>query len=163
MISRRQQILLKRAQREAGLSDDEYREALETATGCRSSRDPRLDDRALDIALAYFEAIYWRKVDAGALQPSGSASAIFRQRAYWASKNTRQETSRDRYNRANLGDAITSLEQDLAALGFGPKYCTGIRRKTIQDKTDPHALAIYHAALLRTLRAKRNAPDAVAF
>ena len=72
MLSRPQQILLKRAQREAGLSDDEYRDALQTVTGCRSSTAPALTDRHLDKVLAYFEAIHWRNVDAGELQPSSS-------------------------------------------------------------------------------------------
>lgn len=44
MLSRAQQILLKRAQREAGLSDDDYRDALETIAGCRTSKSPTLID-----------------------------------------------------------------------------------------------------------------------
>ena len=76
MLSRRQQILLKRAQREAALDDAEYRDALATVSGCRSSKDPEFTDRHLDVALAYFEAIHWRKADAGLLPPSCKAAAV---------------------------------------------------------------------------------------
>ena len=154
MLSRAQQILLKRAQREAGLADDEYREALELIAGCRSSRDSSFTDRQLDQVLAYFEAIHWRRMDAGELQPSGSANAVFRQRGYWAAKNTRQETSRDRFNGINSGEEIARLERDLAALGFGQAYCDAIRRKVTQGRSDAHALHLYRGALERTLKAK---------
>jgi hypothetical protein len=156
MLTRPQQILLKRAQREAGLDDAEYRDALETASGCRSSTDPRMTDRHWDVALAYFEAIHWRKVDDGALQPSGRADAVFRQRGYWAGKNTRQETSRDRYTGTNLGREIAALETSLGGLGFGPGYCATIREKVTHGRTDAHAQHLYKAALARTLRAKQN-------
>src|SRR5208283_660769 len=102
MLSRAQQILLKRAQREAALADGEYREALETVAGCRSSKDSPLTDGHLDSLLGYFEAIHWRKVDAGDLQRSCRPDAVFRQRGHWAAKNTRQETSRDRFINLNL-------------------------------------------------------------
>jgi hypothetical protein len=156
MLSRPQQILLKCAQREAGLDDTEYRDALEAVSDCRSSTDPRMENRHCDVALAYFEAIYWRKVDAGALQPSGRADAVFRQRGYWAGKNTRQETSRDRYTGTNLGREITALETPLSVLGFGPGYCAAIREKVTHGRTDAHAWHPYKAALARTLRAKQN-------
>jgi len=95
MLSRPQQILLKRAQREAGLPDDEYRDALQTVTGCRSSKDPQLTDRHLDLLLGYFEAIHWRKVDAGQhvfageLQPPCRPNAVFRQRGFTGRPKTR--------------------------------------------------------------------------
>ena len=116
MLSRHQQILLKRAQREAALDDAEYREALETVSGCRTSKDARLTDRHLDIAMAYLEAIHWQKVDRHELQPSCKPDAVFRQRGYWAGKNTRQETSRDRYNGMNLEGEIRALESSLQRL-----------------------------------------------
>ncbi|MBE0541611.1 MAG: hypothetical protein IH623_09510, partial [Verrucomicrobia bacterium] len=47
MLSRAQQILLKRAQREAALDDAEYRDALATVSGCRSSKDMEFTDRHL--------------------------------------------------------------------------------------------------------------------
>ena len=154
MLSRPQQILLKRAQREAGLSDDEYRDALEMIAACRSSTSPALTDRHLDALLAYFEAIHWRGVDAGTLQPSGSAAAVFRQRGYWAAKNTRLETSRDRFTDLNLGRAVADLEGKLAALGCGAGYCATIRKNVCKGRDDARALHLYRAALERTLKAK---------
>jgi len=157
MLTRPQQILLKRAQREAGLSDSDYRDALATVAGCRSSTDPALTDRHLDKLLAYFEAIHWRSVDAGSLQPPCSPKAIFRSRGYWAFKNTRQETSRDRFNGFNLGKSVEQLEHALAELGFGRKYCEGIRTKAAHGRTDAHGLYLYRTALERTLKAKQKA------
>ncbi|MBE0540839.1 MAG: hypothetical protein IH623_05590 [Verrucomicrobia bacterium] len=109
-----------------------------------------------DVALAYFEAIHWRKADAGHLQTSCKAAAVFRQRGYWASKNTRQETSRDRYTGQNVAREITDLEIALREMGFGPGYCETIRAKVTHGRTDAHALHLYRAALERTLRAKRK-------
>jgi hypothetical protein len=154
MLSRAQQILLKRAQREAGLSDEEYRDALETVAGCRTSKDAKLVDRDLDKLLAYFEAIHWRAADAGTLQPSCRRAAVFRQRGYWAAKNTRQETSRDRYNGRNESGQIRELETGLAALGYGESYCAAIRANVCKGRADAHALHLYQAALARTLKAK---------
>jgi hypothetical protein len=156
MISRSQQILLKRAQREAGLPDDEYRDALQTVTGCRSSKDQQLTDRHLDLLLGYFEAIHWRKVDAGELQPSCKPDAVFRHRHYWSSKNTRQETSRDRFTQSTVEREIAGLEAGLGDLGFGEGYCASIRQKSTRGRHDPHALFLYRAALRRTLAAKKR-------
>lgn len=156
MLTRPQQILLKRAQREAALSDADYRDALATVSGCRSSTDPEMTDRHLDLALAYLEAIHWRKVAAGELQPCCKCNAVFRQRGCWAAKNTRQETSRDRYTGTNLGRDIADLEAALRGLGFGPGYCAAIREKVTRGRTDAHAQHLYKAALERTLRAKQN-------
>ena len=162
MLSRPQQILLKRAQREAGLSDDDYRSALQTIAGCRSSTSPAFTDRHLDKALSYFEAIHWRAVDAGTLQPSCSATAIFRQRGYWREKNSRQETSRDRFNGVNLNDEIVALESKLAALGFADSYCGAIRKNVTKGRDDAHALHLYRAALTRTLDAKARRAECAA-
>jgi hypothetical protein len=160
MLTNPQKSLLKRAQREAGLTDAEYREALQTVACVQSSTSPALTDRHLDQLLAYFEAIHWRAVDARTLQPSCSAAAVFRQRGYWAAKNTRQETSRDRYNGFNLAQAVADLEAQLATLGFGPEYCAGIRLKAAQDRTDARGLHLYRAALKRTLNAKTRREEA---
>ena len=162
MLSRPQQILLKRAQREAGLLDNDYRDAMQTVTGRRSSTSPALTDRHLDMLLAYFEAIHWLAVDASALQPSCSATAVFRLRGYWASKNTSRETSRDRFNGVNLNGEIAALERRLAALGCGAEYCAGIRNKVAGGRADAHALHLYHAALTRTLNAKARRAECVA-
>lgn len=156
MLSREQQILLKRAQREAGLDDQDYRDALATVSGCRSSKDSRMSDRHLDQVLAYFEAIYWRAVDSGSLQAICKPNAVFRQRGYWAQKNTRFETSRDRYALSAIGRETVSLEAELAALGFGAAYCASIRGKVVQGRDGAHAEHLYKAALERTLRAKQN-------
>lgn len=156
MLTNPQKAILKRAQREAGLSDEDYRDALQAVTGHRTSTAPALTDRHLDKVLAYLEAIHWHAVDAGTLQPSGSASAVFRQRGYWATKNTSQETSRDRYNGRNQGGQITALEASLAAIGFGAGYCAAIRKNVCKGRTDAHALHLYEVALERTLKAKRR-------
>ena len=66
MLTNPQKAILKRAQREAGLADADYRDALQTVAGCRSSTDPILTNRHLDKLLAYLEAIHWHAVDAGA-------------------------------------------------------------------------------------------------
>ena len=156
MLSRAQQILVKRAQREAGLNDAEYREALEVVSGCRSSADARMTDRQCDLVLGYFEAIYWRRVDAGELQGACKPNAVFRQRHYWAQKNSRQESSRDRYAAATVRQVIADLEGALGALGFGAAYCAAIRATVTEGRTDPRSLHAYKAALQRTLRAKEK-------
>jgi len=159
MLSNPQKSILKRAQREAGLSDEDYRDALEMIAACRSSTAPALTDRHLDKLLGYFEAIHWRAVDAGALRPSSSATAVFRQRGYWAGKNTSQETSRDRFNESNLGRSVADLERELTSLGFGAAYCATIRQKATHGRNDAHALHLYRTALERTLKAKARAAE----
>lgn len=160
MLSNPQKAMLKRAQREAGLSDEDYRDALQAVTGYRTSTAPALTDRHLDKLLAYLEAIHWRAADAGTLQPSCSAMAVFRRRNYWSSKNTRQETSRDRYTNQNLTREIADLESQLAALGFGKIYCDAVRRNVAKGRDDAHALHLYCTALKRTLKAKARLTEA---
>lgn len=156
MISRAQQILVKRAQREAALEDGEYRDALQVTTGCRSTTDPAMTDRGIDLILAYMEAIVWRKVDQGELQAPCSPGAVFRQRGYWAAKNPRQNTSRERFNKSTIGANIESLESALNSLGFGAGYCAGIRVRVTKGRNDSHAEFLYRAALQRTLAAKEK-------
>jgi len=156
VISRAQQIILKRAQREAALDDTDYRDALRVVSGCSSSTDPRMSDRHIDLALAYFEAIHWRKVDAGELQPPCKPDAVFQQRGYWARKNPRQETSRDRYTATDVGQAVAALESALATHGLGAAYCASIRRNVTDGRNDAHAMHCYKAALQRTLSAKER-------
>ncbi len=136
------------------MSDDDYRDAMETVAGCRTSKDSKLADRDLDKLLAYFEAIHWRAVDAAALQPSCKPDAVFRQRGYWAQKNTSAVTSRDRFNGRNQGGDISALEAELAKLGFGAAYVAAIRANVCKGRADAHALHLYQAALARTLKAK---------
>jgi hypothetical protein len=156
MVTRPQQILIKRAQREAGLVDAEYRDALETVSGCRTTTDPRMTDRHVDLALAYFEAIYWRGVDSGALPGPCKADAIFRQRGFWAAKNPGNSTSRDRYATNAVTEEIAHLESALADLGFSAAYCAAIREKIAPGCEDVHSLHLYKAALRRTLKAKQK-------
>jgi len=156
MLSRSQIILLQRAKREAALPDDEYRDALETVTGQRTSKAPTLTDRHLDLLLAYLEAIHFRKVDAGELQPACRSDAVFRQRGYWAAKNTRAENSRDRFTRTAVEQEITRLEAEMAGFGFGAGYCQAIRQKSTHGRSDGRTLLFYKAALLRTLAANRR-------
>lgn len=83
-------------------------------------------------------------------QQSCKPTAVFRQRGYWASKNPKGNTSRDRYGETNLQPAVTALEQELAELGCGMAYC-----HAIQNKIQPFSLAKYLGALKRTVKAKR--------
>jgi len=154
MLSRAQQILIKRAQAEAGLSDPDYREAIATVSGwadCRSSKDRRLTDRHVDLLLSYFEAVFWMAVDAGQLQPSCNPRAVFKQRCYWAGKNQRGNTSRDRHVERAMTAECLRLENDLAALGYGLSYFQGIQARIV-----PWSLPVYRAALQRTLVSKRG-------
>jgi hypothetical protein len=156
MMSRGQQILIKRAQREAGLSDGDYREALQTVSHCTSTKDVRMTDRHVDLVLAYFEAIYWRKVNSGELQTPCKPNAVFAQRGYWAAKNPRSETSRDRFAAASVSRSIEALEREIAGLGFGSNYCAAIRAKATNGASDIRSLYQYKVALERTLRAKKK-------
>ena len=163
MISRLQQILLKRAQKQAGLDDADYRDAIQQVTGlpgCRSSKDARLSDEHIDRLLSYFEAIYWRRVGLGELQAPCKPDAVFQKPYFWATKNTRLINSRDRYlaSPANpVKQEIAGLEAGLARLGFGQTYCDAIREKvTPGNRQDAHGLHLYKAALKRTLAAKRK-------
>jgi hypothetical protein len=151
-LSNAQKSLLKRAQREAGIDDGEYRDAIETISrqpGCRSSTDARLTDENVDRLMEWFEAIFWHGVDAGALKVSPNPKAAFRARGYWAGKNRAGATSRDRFADARLAGEIAALERRMAALGFGSGYCAGIRRRSGPGWA-------YHAALARTLASKER-------
>lgn len=75
-LTNQQKSLLKRAQREAGLNDQEYRDILDTCTGARTSTAPELGDTHLDTLMKYIEAIYWRKRDSASVPspPAGLSS-----------------------------------------------------------------------------------------
>ena len=155
-LSRPQQILLKRAQAQAGIGDSEYREHLQTVAGVQSSTDPAIGDEQLDVLMAFFEGIYWRTYMAGLL-PAPRRGDPFMTPGYWASKNTAQSTSRDRFTGQNLAEEIRKAEADLASMGFGPGYCYSIRNRvaTAAPMTPPRQRA-YLAALNRTIAAKRK-------
>ena len=157
MLTRAQQILIKRAQAQAGLDDAEYRTSVATVSGmedCTSSKDARLTDAHVDNLLSYFEAIFWRRVDSGELQPTCKPDAVFRQRGYWAGKNQRGHTSRDRYVDASLQGDVKQLESDLTSLGYGFAYL-----QAIQNRIRPFSLVKYRSALVRTLDSKRTRLD----
>jgi hypothetical protein len=104
--------------------------------------------------LSYFEAIHWRKVDSNALKPSCKPNASFRQRGYWASKNPKNNTSRDRYAAGDWQSKINVLEMELHQLGCGLAYV-----QAIQNNIKPFSLVNYHGALARTLASKRKAKE----
>jgi hypothetical protein len=159
MITRAQQILVKRAQREAALTDEDYRDGLHAVCGCHSTTDPRMTDRDVDLVLSYLEAIYWCAVDSGALQPVCKPDAVFAQRGYWAKKNPKVETSRDRFCKSHADREIEEMEREMAELGFGKKYCDGIKARATQGRADTRALFQYKTALARTLQSKRRSTN----
>jgi hypothetical protein len=118
---------------------------------CRSSTDARLSDRNVDILMAYFEAIYWKKFgEMKFVQPACKPKAVFRQRGYWASKNPKGNTSRDQFGQSNLQPQVNALERELNEMGYGFTYL-----QAIQNKIQPFSLAKYLGALNRTVKAKR--------
>jgi len=52
------------------------------------------------------------------LQPSCKANAVFRQRGYWASKNPKGNTSRDKFGQSNLQPQVDELERELTEMGM---------------------------------------------
>jgi len=159
-LTRAQQILLKRAQAEAGILDYDYRGSIATVSGmedCTSSKDPRLTDRHCDQLLAFFEAIHWQAVDAGHLQPSCKPDAVFRQRGYWADKNPRGNTSRDRYADGDLTAEIAETEAALAALGCGHRYVMAIQNNL--RRNGGFSPAAYLGAIKRSLTYKQRKSD----
>jgi hypothetical protein len=163
MLTRDQQILIKRAQAQAKIGDAEYRDAVALVSGiadCRSSKDARLTDGHLDKLMAYFEAIYWRKVavESGAvsrcLQGHLKPGAVFQKPGYWASKNQTGNTSRDRYVDGTKRSEAADLEAELGKLGYGSTYVAAIQRNI-----RPFSQVAYVAALKRTLNAKQKATN----
>lgn len=159
MLTNAQKGLLKRAQAQAGLSDEDYRDALECVAGVRTSTAPALGDDHLDVLMSYIEAIHWRGVDAGALKTCCNPTAPFRQRGYWATKNTAASTSRDRWTGGHLKEEIDTLERSLMDTGVTPSYISAIRARvasgTATTWTPPQWRA-YRAALERTLKARQK-------
>ncbi len=146
MISNAQKSLIKRAQRAAGLTDAEYREALATVTGfpdLTSSTDSRLGDHHVDRLLGYLEAIYWRRPEA-----DRKWSPIFKRQGYWAAKNAGR-SSRERWQDDRVQADIRALETALQRAGCAPAYLAGIRRKAGGDWG-------YRSALRRTLEARER-------
>ncbi len=150
MLSRKQQILIKRAQAEAGLSDADYREAVAAVSGmadCRSSKDARLGDAHMDHLLSYFEAIYWKENSGG--------GEIFEEPGFWARRNRRGDTSRDRYTEGELTGRIATAEHQIIVLGFSQRYLDAI-----YGRIRPYTHRAYLAALERTIAAKKRKIEA---
>lgn len=147
MLTNAQKSLLKRAQRQAGVTDDQYRDDLRSVTGCAtSSRDRRVTDRHLDHMLGLYEATYWRGVESGELPPP-NGNAVFRKPGFWAGRNRKGHTSRDRYHARELGAQIAELEETLIESGHHKEYLNEIFERTGNA-------AAYAAALRRTTRTK---------
>jgi len=154
-LSSAQKGFIKRAQIEAGITDFDYRSSLATVSGmadCTSSTDPRLTDRHFDLLMGFFEAIHWRAVDAGTLQPSCKANAVFRKKGYWAAKNPRGNTSRDRYAGGDLSQKIAQVEAELAKHGYGLAYFQAIQNNL--RRNGGFSPAAYLGAIKRTLASK---------
>lgn len=154
MLTNPQIWKLKAAQKQAGIPDAEYRETLERFCGVTTSKDPALGNDHWDTLMSYFEAVYWRAFDAGLLPAPCKATAPFVQRGYWASKNTRQETSRDRHNLEAITRDISALESELSTLGCAPSYLSVIRSKVTHGQNTVAALFRYLGALRRTHAAR---------
>ncbi|MCI0535058.1 MAG: hypothetical protein L0Z50_07510 [Verrucomicrobiales bacterium] len=147
---------MKRAQKECGLSDWDYRDILEMLAGCTSSTDARLNDECLDMVMSFFEAEHWRRCDAETLQPSCKPNTVFQQRFFWRARNNRAENSRDRYIKSQADGQISELQSALAQFGCGEAYFETIRDRVTNGRTDPRAMKTYAAALRKTLDAKRR-------
>lgn len=164
MLTNEQKSLLKRAQRQAGISDDDYRDALNLIAGVQSSTDPRIGDRHLDKLMGYFEAIYWKGVADGVLDCPEKLVKMGMTRQwlpflapdYWKNKNSKQETSRDRYVQGGLAGQIADLEREMGKLGFNAHYCNAIRVKVTGGSANGDNLWKYKAALERTLASKQK-------
>ena len=155
MLTNPQKALLKRAQRQAGIPDAEYREHLHLLAGVRSSTDPKMSNEHFDLLMPLFEAFYWCAVDSGTRPaPENFRDPVFAVRGFWAARNTKGNTTRDRFNGEDLRGRIAALENDLAALGRDEFYCGAIRRKVTRGRDDARALQAYCAALARTLKTK---------
>ena len=159
MLTREQIVLLKRAQRQAGIGDDEYRELMHTVCGCRSSKDPRVRNEDWDALMSLFESIHWRSVDAGALQESCKADAPFRKRGYWSGRNNRQSTSRDRYVSGQMTEDILRLEEAMQARGYDGDYLAAVLERAGRGKQGVRAAIAYRSALMRLLHFGRALCD----
>lgn len=132
MLSNAQKSLVKRAQRQADVPEEEYRDMWRMVTGwqdCDTSTDPRLGDVHMDRMMGFLEAIFWRRVQEGALQPPSKANAPFQKEGFWATRNKTQSTSRDRYQKKRIADSVQDLEARLLATGYPPQKIAAIKGK----------------------------------
>lgn len=155
MLTNPQKSKIKQAQREAHLDDAEYRDALQVCCGVGSCTDHRLNDESFDKIMAYLEAIHWRKVDQGRIRPRNNHRAAFYQRGYWAAKNPKSNTSRDRYTRNDVAEKIIELESELAGLFREPgRYFEAVRYRVCGSDDSTPALIKYLGALKRIAKSK---------
>ena len=153
MLSKSQMMRLQMARRQAGIEEAEYRDMLaHIFDGCVSSTDPRLTNEHWDRIIAFWEAVYFRKLDRKEVKPPGR-NAMFQKRGYWAQKNKRGNTSRDRFTSNDLAGQIAAAEARLLALGKGPHYCAAIRSRIGGDAASPLQQRKYLAALEKTTEA----------
>ena len=132
MLSNPQKSLVKRAQRQAAVPEEEYRDMWRMVTGwedCDTSTDPRLGDVHVDRMMGFLEAIFWRRVQEGALQPASKANAPFLKEGFWKNRNKAQSTSRDRYQKQRITTSIHELETKLQAAGYPMQKIIAIKRK----------------------------------
>ena len=157
MISNEQKAVLKRAQREAMIDDEEYRDILENQLGFgfRSSTDPRMGDRHMDKAMIYFEAIYWRQVDQGTIKLR-NPKTVFTRRNFWKDRNTLASNSRERFASSALAGQIAILEKNMHALGKNSFYLAAIKRNCKSDWG-------YKIALERAVKANQRKQEANPF
>lgn len=149
MLSNPQKSLVKRAQRQAAVPEEEYRDMWRMVTSwqdCDTSTDPRLGDVHMDRMMGFLEAIFWRRVQEGALQPPSKANAPFQKEGFWATRNKAQSTSRDRYQKKRIGDSVQDLEARLLAAGYPPQKIAAIK-----EKMKCHDQWALRSALHRTL------------
>jgi len=132
MLSNPQKSLVKRAQRQAAVPEEDYRDMWRVVTGwmdCDTSTDPRLGDVHMDRMMGYLEAIYWRRVQEGTLQPVSKPNAPFLKEGFWKNRNKAQSTSRDRYQKQRITESVHDLERRLLAAGYPPQKISAIKGK----------------------------------
>lgn len=132
MLSNPQKSLVKRAQRQADVPEEEYRDMWRMVTSwqdCDTSTDPRLGDVHMDRMMGFLEAIYWRHVQEGTLQPASKANAPFQKEGFWKNRNKAQSTSRDRYQKQRITESVEDLKVKLMKAGYPVQNITALERQ----------------------------------
>lgn len=149
MLTPAQKSLVKRAQRQANLDDEQYRDLWRVITGwedCDTSTDPRIGDRHVDKMMGMLEAIYWLRVDQAQLTHAPGKHSPFLNREYWSRRNKAGQTTRDQYAEKRLAAECNSIALRLQSAGYPIQKIWGITNKLAGK--GPVALK---AALSRTL------------
>jgi len=157
-LTRPQIIHIQRARREARIDDADYALQLQIVSGfadMTSSKDRRLTDEHFDAFMSFAEAIYWREVDNGEIDPLPPLKSVFAERGYWQGKNKIANNSRDRFAADRLKVQIANAEVVLQKFGKPRIYLDTICKRTGGGWA-------YLQALTRTLAAlKKTAPGKV--